>query len=281
MRPMGKLSLTLIVVGTAACGSDNNNTADAHVVVQIDARPIDAPKVFNDAPPATYDFSCFGVAPPTMAPANVTLAGTTETANIQTMMLEPVAGVTVDAFKTGNATSLGSVMSGVNGTFMTADLATAGAPIDGYIRASKDGYRTTYLYPPGPLAASAAGVPVPILDEQTFGLLVQFGLMATQDDATNGFLLVQITDCAATPAGIPGATLVVKQGGSDVGTVADFSQFSPGTFAVTNVPDGDTTISATYNNMTFPAHVVTAHKKPTTTGATGTITASVVRPGPV
>jgi hypothetical protein len=281
MRSMGKLSLTLIVVGTAACGSNNNNTVDAHIVVPIDAKPIDAPKVFNDAPPVNLDFSCFGVAPPTTAPANVTLAGTTETANIQAMALVPVAGVTIDAFKAGNATSLSTVTSDANGAFTTGDLPTAGVPVDGYIRAAKDTYRTTYLYPPAPLAASAAGVPVPILDEQTFGLLLQFVLMATQDDSTNGFLLVQITDCAATPAGIPGATLVVKQGGSDVGTVADFSQFSPGTFAVTNVPDGDTTISATYNSMTFPSHVVTAHKKPATTGATGTITASVVRPGPV
>ena len=60
MRSMGKLSLTLFVVGIAACGSNNNNTVDAHIVVPIDAKPIDAPKVFNDAPPVTYDFTCFG-----------------------------------------------------------------------------------------------------------------------------------------------------------------------------------------------------------------------------
>src|SRR5450631_2797003 len=62
--PMGKLSLTFVAVGVAACGnSNNNNSVDAHVVVP-DTKPIDAPKVFLDAPPSTYNFACAGMTAP-------------------------------------------------------------------------------------------------------------------------------------------------------------------------------------------------------------------------
>jgi len=280
---MGKLSLSLFALGVAACGSDNKGTADAGKTF-MDAPPkvfMDAPpKVYMDAPPVNYDFTCFGVTPPTTAPANLTFGGTTETINVQTMMQEGVPAATVTSFKVGNATAIDTVMSDANGAFTTGQLATGGVPLDGYVRASKDGYRTTYIYPPNPLAANASNVPVLMLTEATFGLLLQFVLMTTQDDTTNGFLLVQITDCAATPNGIAGATLTVKQGGNAVGTVTDFSQYNAGTFAVTNVPEGDTTIQATYNSMTFPARVVGAFKKPSGNGATGTITATILRPGP-
>jgi hypothetical protein len=280
---MGKLSLSLFALGVAACGSNDNGTADAGKTF-MDAPPkvfMDAPpKVFLDTPPVNYDFTCFGVTPPTTAPANLTFAGTTETINIQTMMQEGVPTSTVDSFTAGNTTSLDSVVSDANGAFTTGQLATGGTPLDGYIRATKDGYRTTYIYPPNPLAANATDVPVLMLTEATFGLLLQFVLMTTQDDTNNGFLLVQVTDCATPPVGIAGATLTVKQGGNAAGTITDFSQYNAGTFAVTNVPDGDTTVEASFNNMTFPAHVVGAHKKPSGSNATGTITATIVRPGP-
>jgi hypothetical protein len=281
---MGKLSIALVALGVAACGSDNNNPADAKVVIVPDAKMIDAPKVFNDAPPVNYDFSCFGSAAPTTAADPVTIAGTTETVNVQSQMLEGVGGVTVESFAVGSDTAVNTVTSASSGTvgsFATGGLVTGGHPLDGYIKASKATFRTTYLYPPSPLVANEAGIPVPILDETTFGLLLQFVIMGTQNDTNNGVLLVQVTDCAATPAGVDGATISVKAGSTEVGTQYEFSMFAPGTFIVLDVPDGNVTVTAAYNSMTFPGRAVAAHKKATTPGATGTITATVVRPGPL
>jgi hypothetical protein len=135
------------------------------------------------------------------------------------------------------------------------------------------------MFPPGPLTENAA-IPVPMVSQD---LVNQLGALVTQDDANNGFLVVPITDCSATQTPINGATLSVKQGGNEVGQKIDVGQFVSqlaGVWLVANVPDGDATVSGSYGNRTFPAHVVTAHKKPATTGAMGTVTVTSVRPGP-
>lgn len=276
---MGKLRLSL-VIGLAACGS-NNATPDAHIVV-VDAAP-DA-KVFMDAPPPTYDFSCFGMAAPTTAADPVTIAGQTGSLS-QTGTLTGLNGVAVEFYKTGVAAPLATTTSATlnmtDGAFASGDLATGGTPLDGYVKASIAAYRTTFLYPPSKVVANLANVPVPMLDSNNFDLLLQFVLMATQNDTANGVLFVPVTDCALMP--INGATLSVKQGATEVGEQHDLGMLAAqaaGTFIVLNVPDGDVTVSASYNGMDFPPHVVTAHKKPNGANAVGTITATAVRPGP-
>jgi hypothetical protein len=272
---MGKLSLTFVAVGVAACGnSNNNNSVDAHVVVP-DTKPIDAPKVFLDAPPSTYNFACAGMTAPATAPADITLAGTTETFN--GMALSNLAGVSIQAFKNGNLTALDTQTSDANGAFTTAGLPTGGVPLDGYIKASLATYRTTYVYPPNVVSANLAAIPVPLISQ---ALIDQYNAVLNQNDTNNGLLFLTVADCSLMP--IMGATLTVKQGTASVGQILDVgtlaSQFA-GLYIVSNVPDGDTTIGASYNAMTFPTHVVTAHKKPGDANAVGTVTASAVVPG--
>jgi len=274
---MGKLSLSLFALGVAACSSNNNGTADAGKTF-MDAPPkvfMDAPpKVYMDAPPVNYDFTCFGMAAPTTAADPVTIAGTTETFSGQN--LSPIGGVTVQAFKTGTATALDTQTSAATvGTFTTGNLVTGGTPLDGYIRASLATYRTTYLYPPNKVVANLSGVPVPIISDATFGMLTQF--LGAQNDDTSGVLLVTVTDCALMA--ITGASLTAKEGNTNV-TITDLSQFGFPAFVATNVPDGDVTLTASYNNMTFPVRTVHAYKKPGDANAEGTITSTAVVPGP-
>ncbi|HEY6039425.1 MAG TPA: hypothetical protein VIV58_34325, partial [Kofleriaceae bacterium] len=153
-------------------------------------------------------------------------------------------------------------------------------PLDGYIKASLATYRTTYLYPPNKIIANLTGVPVPLISDANFTQLNGF---INQMDANNGLLFITVTDCANQP--ISGATLTSKQGNADAGSVLDVGQLSgqaalAGLYFVSNVPDGDTTIDASYNNMTFPSRVVAAHKKPADANAEGTMTVTVLRPGP-
>jgi len=273
---MGKLSLSLVALGVAACGSDNNNPADAKVVIVPDAKMIDAPKVFNDAPPTNYDFTCFGMAAPTTAADPVSVSGIT--GSLSQSGLTPVSGVTVDFFKTGNATAVASTTSGAGGAFASGDVVTGGTPTNAYVRASLAANRTTYLYPPNPVVASLTNVPVPMISNSTF-TLIQTVAQVTQDDDNNGVILAVVSDCAL--AGIDGADISAKQGGTEVGTQFDLGAVSqgmaPGTFAILNVPDGDTTLTASYNGMTFPVRTVASHKKIATVAS---VTSTAVVPGP-
>jgi hypothetical protein len=278
---MGKLSLSLFALGVAACGSDNKGTADAGKTF-MDAPPkvfMDAPpKVYMDAPPVNYNFTCFGVTPPATAADPVTIAGTTDEFSMNGGT--PLGGVTVETYKTGNATALDTKTSAATvGTFTSGNLVTGAVPLDAYLKTSLTGYRTTYLYPPNKVVANLAGVPVPMMSHATFTQLNQF---VGQNDTANGLLLITVADCALMP--IAGATLTAKQANANVGSILDLGQLTgqaalDGLYIVSNVPDGDTTIGASYNNMTFPSHVVGAHKIPDN-AADGTMTVSAVVPGP-
>ncbi len=267
---MRKLNLGLCSVALAACGSDAAKTSDAPPVA-IDAKPIDAAKVFLDAPPPAYDLSCYQHTAPAAATDPVTISGTTQTLN---GTLGPLATVNLEVYKNGSATALATTASDANGVYAFGNVVTGGVPVNGYIKGTKATYRTTYLYPPNEVVANLANVPVPLISIATASMYI-----SNQNDTNNGLLFLTVADCTLTP--IAGATLTVKQNGANVGTQIDLGSFFPqlhGVYIVSNVPDGDATISAMYNSMTFPSHVVASHKRPSP-DAPGTVTASAVVPG--
>jgi hypothetical protein len=261
-----------------ACGSDKATPDGSLVIIDspVDmAPPIDAPP---DAP--SYDFSCLGQPNPTTADDPITIAGTTET--LSQTGLQALPDVTVQVFKSTSTNALDTQTSDANGNFTTGNITTNAVPFDGYIKGTLDGYRTSYLYPPSPAAASISNVPVPLFDTATFGLIASQVAHVTQDDANNGALFLTVTDCANTP--INGATINVKQGGQSVGMQFDLgilAEQAAGIIIVFNVPDGETEISGSYGGMDFPVHTVVAHKQGNGMGAVGTLTLTTVRPGPL
>ncbi len=264
----------------AACGGGDAKPDAAIIVLPDappDARPIDAP-----AGP-TYDFSCLGQPFPTAAPAAITAAGTVQELTMQG--LAAVDAATVATFEVGTTAAVDSVTSAADGTFTTGSLATGGVPFDGYLHGAKadamDPYRDTFVFPPAPLAADAPIVPVIMLRDGTFDLIATFAAGVNQNDAANGALMLLVTDCANMP--MSGATPIVTQGGTAVGTVYALANLNPmavGLYFVYNVPAGDTDVSASYMAMTFPAHRVIAFSNggAVTNGAT---TLTIVRPGPL
>lgn len=267
------------LLALAACGSDHAKP-DAQIIIPDAA--IDA-KVWEDAPPPSYDLSCYGGSAPTTAANPISIAGTTGTVG-QGGQLTPVPNIPVDVFKTGTNTPAGTDISDNSGAFMISNIVTGGVPLDGYLRATDLGamriYRTSYLYPPSPITADLTGVPVTMISQQNFDFVRNIA-QAQQDDANNGALLVLVVDCSMMP--IAEATITVKQNGADVGTIFGLGALLPqaaGTFFVFDVPDGGTDIVATYNNMTFPMRTVAAHKKPPGPNSMGTLTTTAVRPGP-
>ncbi|MBA3453329.1 MAG: hypothetical protein H0T42_09585 [Deltaproteobacteria bacterium] len=268
---MGNLSAVVTIAAiafAAACSGDGSSTPDAPKIV--DAPPDAPPDAYvPDAP--SYDLSCYQNTAPTTATATITLAGTAQELylNGQNPAIRAASGVTVQACK-GNCTgqnNLGTVgPTPAAGTFTTAAATTGGTPLEGYLIATKTGNRTTYVYPASPLTMNQGGVPIIMLTNTLVQALAFVGVNQT---AGNSMLAILVTDCATPPKGIAGATVEVKQGTAVVGDAPfDASSFDPqgeGAWFITNVPPGDTTVSATYNGMTFRAHVVGATADTTTT----------------
>jgi hypothetical protein len=277
---MGNLRFAAAILFVAACGNDHAQTVDA----AVDSKMIDA-KVWMDAPPPTYDLSCYGMQPGTTVAAMITLTGTV--GELSQAGISGLGGKPVTAYKVGStapaASAVSSVVAGSEGEFTLGPITTNGDAIQ-FVKAQDTGttYRTTYLYPPNPIRASFDGLPVPMIDQ---GTVDQLAIIGDQDDSVNGLIFIAVNDCSTTmPAAIDGASVSVKQNNQDVGTVFDVGQFIPeaaGTFIVLNVPDGDTQVSASYNGMNFPTHTVRAYKKPNGPNAMGTVTVTAIPPGPI
>ncbi len=273
-------------VGFVACGDDSNsdddttdNTNDTDAdntdMVMVDAAPpdmmVDAPTI--DAMLPAIDDTCADNPAPTTAPTEIVLSG-----NVSEVTLggaTPVTEATVEAVGITNDQPVASTTSAAQGAF-SLTVQTGGVPLDGYARLTKTGLRRTVVYPPAPLSASFAGLPAPMASQSTFGTLASLA-GATQDDTTNGALLVLVTDCAGDA--VDGAIVTATQGGTAVGTVIDLGELGqPGAFAVFNVPAGVTTVGATYDGQAFRSHDVKAFAA-SSAAPDGTITATLIQPG--
>jgi hypothetical protein len=258
--------LASALASLAACGGNGGGNVDALIIIPdapIDARPIDAPP---DA--LTYDFACVGNAAPATGPNPVTVAGGATDINLQTQMAEPVAAATVEAFRAGQAQPVATTTTNASGAWTVSLPNAAATPVDGYVRASKTGHRTTYLYPPAPMAANIPNAPILLLSNTTFSIIVQFVAQTTQAPG-NGSVGLAVVDCANMP--IAGATIAVTQNGAAVGNFFDASQLQAGASITFDVPPGKTDINVSYNGTTFRARSIDVFAGSTTT--------TVVRPG--
>lgn len=256
---------------SAACG-DDAATPDAPIVIADAA--IDAPPdaYVPDAP--NYDFSCVPNAVPTTATATVTIGGTArEIAGLSGPTLSSGAQITACRGDCMNGDLLDTQTTGSAGTFTSIAIQTGGTPVDGYLRATKANFRTTYVYPASPLTQNLPGVPVFILGDTVVAGLAQFGITQAPAKSIVG---IAVTDCAQPPVPIPGAIVSVTQNGTAVGDAPfDVSTLDPqgeGAFIIFNVPPGaNTVVHATYNGMTLREHTVNA--------VAGTTTMTQVKPG--
>jgi hypothetical protein len=275
---MGNLRLAAAILFVAACGSDHANTP---VDAAIDSKMIDA-KVWMDAPPPVYDFSCMNNPAPANggAAANVTLSGTAQEValNGTTPMIQPAAGATLNACVAGAANCTGPnklagpVTSAADGSWSLGPIATSMNPLDGYVSMTKTGDRPTYIYPPQALEMDQGMIPALAFTTGAFSGITLF--LQIQQDAGKGNLGIAVTDCANMP--IDGATVSVEQNGTPVPNTTDLdagmlSSQGAGVHLVFNVPVGDTTVSAKIGTQTLLAHVVHVFADSTT--------ATIVRPG--
>jgi hypothetical protein len=184
----------------------------------------------------------------------------------------PIDSARVDAFLTGNASSLDSAITDSSGAF-SLTVATAGIPLDGYIRARRSGYLDTYTFPSAPLPASISRS-FTMLTPSVFGLLS--GFLGVTQTAGNGWIAVVVVDCTGNP--VAGAAVST----TPPGTVRYDDNSGPSSTAsvtgtdgqayVFNVGAGNVVVAASVGTTTFRSHTVVA--------VADQITVTLVAPGP-
>ncbi|MFN0251778.1 MAG: hypothetical protein ACKV2T_33180 [Kofleriaceae bacterium] len=187
---------------------------------------------------------------------------------------ESASGVVVEAYRivVGSGDQLVDTRPATTttGTFTTAQIATNGTALNGYLKGSKTGYWPTYLYPAHALAQSLTGVPMIMINDGN----VDFAEAIAQVDHEpgNGIIGVALTDCTQPPAQIPHATIEVYSGSTRVGDdaidIGNLLQTVPdvqGLYLVTNVPPGPVTVRATYYSHTFLENDVVSYADALTT----------------
>jgi hypothetical protein len=260
---MRNLAILPFIVFATACGGDDP--------VKIIDAAIDSPMVQEDAPvdsPPPPDFSCMGNAAPADGTAidPLVLSGTAFDFNAIQMMPVAVAAALVNSFDGTNVTPTATDTTDAGGLW-DLSIASGTNPVNGFIEATKTGFRTIRLYPPSPMIASQMDIPLIMLSNGNFQL-AQAAASITQDPAKGTVGLI-VADCANAP--IDGAVASVTQGGVAVGEPFDLSFVQPGLVVYFNVPVGVTTVGATFNGMTLRSHDVDSVA--TVTSTTG------VRPG--
>lgn len=265
---MGKLRLVAVsLLALSACGDDSGGSTPQDA--SSDSQPIDM-RVIDMPPEVTYDYSCPTTPPTTISPT-VTVSGVAQQLSGSTA--GAATGVVVAAYRintSGDQLLDTQPATQSDGEFATAQIATNGTALNGYLKGTKASYWTTYLYPSSPLAQSLSNVPMIMINDAN----VDFAELLAHVDQTagNGIIGVALTDCAQPPAQIPDATIEVYSGGTrvgdatvDIGHVLSTVPDVQGLYLVTNVPPGPVTVKATYYGHTFLENDVVSYADSLTT----------------
>ena len=178
----------------------------------------------------------------------------------------PEAGVVIAAYATSDEnTVLAMATTDAAGAY-TLTLTTTGAPITGFLKATKSGFTTSYLYPPAPITGNLAMVPMNMLTTGNFGTLSTLA-QANQMDGKGviGVLVVSGPELTSTP--VAGATITTSpastpyryNGGSGLPNTTSTSTQADGLSYAFNAPVGAITVNASKSGSTFKATMLTVH----------------------
>ena len=215
------------------------------------------------------DGSTGGGADAPSAPAMVTFSGIVQSKGTST---SPLSGAMLGAYKEGGTTPVATAMSDAQGNF-TMMIPTGGTALQGYVKATYNGYVDSYLYPPTPVSADTTGVTVFMVTSSTYDLLANTLCQGNQM-TTNGGIAVEVLDASmakvqgATVSSMPAATkYCYNQGGfpNKSATATD----TDGIAYMLNVT-GTATVSASKSGITFKSHQLNARA--------GALTLTIIQP---
>jgi hypothetical protein len=206
-----------------------------------------------DAPPAATMLTVSGEAQTVMGTSTVGLAG-----------------ATIEAYRNGTATPLGTATSGSDGAY-SITLTTDGTAIDGYLKGTSATRLDTYLYPPKPLTGDRMNATMLLVTQSTLGLLGTLG--GVSQDSAKGFLGVLVLDASGTA--VAGATVTISPMGTariiyavnslpnQNATMTD----SSGTVFIANTDVGNLMVDASGGGVDYYEHPVNARAGVITTTA--------------
>jgi hypothetical protein len=234
--------VALILVAFFGCGNDGKDKGGSDA----------------NNPPGP-DATQFLDAPPTMT-AQVTVSGQATERTAQGS--GPVQGVLIEAFRNSNETTpIAMTTTDAQGMYsITVD--TNGESLDGFLKASKSGFVTTYLYPPYPLMMDFANASVIMITSGTYDALCNLGQAMCAHGDGQGLIGLIVTDGTnpvggATVSSNPLADPIVYN--AMVGTLvlpspSAMSTYTDGVAYLFNLAPGQVTVSATHPTMTLASH---------------------------
>jgi len=169
----------------------------------------------------------------------------------------PAPGVTVAAFKNSDEnTAVTMATTAMDGTY-SLTVMTNGAPLDGYLKATKTGNADTYLYPPAPLAMDFAGASINELDTNLYDTLSTNAQIGCGNTGTQTLVVLEVFDTAMMP--VAGVTVTAtpaagKTGYSGANGLPDFTLTSTqadGRAFLCQVAAGSLTVTGTKTGATF------------------------------
>jgi hypothetical protein len=193
-------------------------------------------------------------------PATLTITGKAEAyTQTGTKVLE---GVRIGAYYSSDeATEVLYTMTDANGDYSMV-VPTGGVPIDGFFKASLQGYMDTYLYAPGLIVEDFPSARVAMLAPDTFTTLADT-LCGANQQATNAAIIAIVADANTDPmagATVGSAPAASKYCYNAVGipnrtaTATD----TDGIAYYLNVPAGRVTVNAVKPGVPLPSHAVIA-----------------------
>jgi len=234
---------SVLLLALAACGNsgkDGTSNTDA----SMGGGGPDA-KQFLDAPPTSV--------------TQVTISGTATEQTATGSSAE--AGVLIEAFRNSDETTrIAFTTSDSSGNY-SLTIQTNGEAVDGFLKATKAGFKETYLYPPYPLTADFDEASVIMVTQGTYDALSNI----SNGDQMDGKALVAlvVTD-GTTP--LSGAMVSSTPAASDIcynqvvtGTIVApncdaTATHTDGIAYLFNLTPGQVTVSATHATATLASH---------------------------
>ena len=229
-----KFAYSMLLVGLAACGGGGGGGGGPDG------------SVTPDSPPAPAMLTISGTA------SSIGLTGTT-----------PEQGVAITVYKASDDSVLGTATSDATGAY-SITATTSGSAIDGYLKASKTGFKDTYLYPPTPLSTDFAKATVLLLTANNWDL-VNGTLLGETQAAGSGWVGFLVVDDLTAQTPIMGATGTTTPAGKihyngmqGLPQAQATSTAADGIVYAVNVAAGDVTVNAAKSGLTFKSHTIKA-----------------------
>lgn len=202
--------------------------------------------------------------PDAPVPSTFTISGTATSRSSNGS--NPEAGVTIEAYaKADENTPIATATTDAAGNF-SLTITSSGDALDGFLKGTKNGFTTSYLYPPRPVGGDLAMVPMNMLTTNNFDLLYTIAQVTpTPGTSVIGMIVLSGSELSSMP--VAGATITTSpasnpyryNGNLGLPSSSAMTTAADGLAYAFNAPAGAITANATKTGSTFQPTMLKAH----------------------